>query len=460
MAQALTALDGTFLELEDADASAHMHIGGLLVFRPTPSGSPPTLEEVRASLERRLDALPRYRQRLSADHAGGLTWPEWQDDPAFDIAHHVRRAAVPRPGGWEELLEWAGDFYGRRLDRHRPLWEIVLLEGLADGHWAMATKTHHCMVDGVGSVDAAHLLLDTSRDAPDWQAAPASAPEPEHHLLPGWVRGPAALLRHPHRGPDVLRRAAAMVELVVRDEVRGAPHTSLNDPIGPDRHLRAARIPLAEAKAIKDALGGTVNDVVLTAVAGALRALLEQRGEEPPEAMRAMVPMNIRADDEHGAALGNHITSLFVELPVGEEHPIARFERVRETTRRTKRSNQADGADALIGVTQVAPPILHAFVARSLFATRLFNVTVTNVPGPQQPLYALGAELRTIVPLVPLAAAHAVGIAVVSYNGQLCFGINADRDAVADVDVLAEALTATLRDLQQAAHRLGPRGNR
>jgi diacylglycerol O-acyltransferase / wax synthase len=453
MTETLTALDGTFLELEEADAGAHMHIGGLLVFAPTPAGGPPSLDVVRGQLERRLAALPRYRQRLSDPHTGGLGWPDWVPDDAFAIDRHVRRAALPAPGGWEELLEWAAAFYAERLDRAHPLWQVVVVEGLAGGHWALATKTHHCMVDGVGSVEAAHLLLDVSPDPPERDVAPPAPPREEHHLLPGWVRASAGLVRHPRRGPELLRRGAAVVELLVREELNAAPRTSLNAPIGSERALRAVRVPLAEAALVKAALGGTVNDVVLAAVTGGLRAVLLARGEDPPEALRAMVPMNVRRADQHGA-LGNRISSLFVELPVGEPNPIARYERIAAGTAAVKASTQPDGADALLELTQLAPPLVHAIAARSLFATRLFNVTVTNVPGPQQTLYAFGAPMRTVFPLVPLAADHPVGIAVMSYDEQLCFGLNADRDAMPDLDVLAEGLTESLRELQRAAHAL------
>jgi diacylglycerol O-acyltransferase / wax synthase len=459
MADAITALDGTFLELEDADHAAHMHIGGLLVFGPTAQGTAPAIDDVRRHLERRLDALPRYRQRLSREHPGRTGWPSWEPDERFDIVHHVHRAALPAPGGWEELLEWGGEFYSHRLDRTRPLWEIVVLEGLADGHWAMATKTHHCMVDGIGSVDAAHLLLDVAADAPEWTASPPQRPaRGENHgprlPVPGFVRAGASLLRHPERTPERLRRAAALAELVAREEISAAPHSSVNEPIGPDRLLRAIAVQLGEAKAVKRALGGTVNDVVLAAVAGGLRALLVHRGDDLPETLRAMVPVDVRGDDEHGAVLGNRIVSLFVDLPIAESETIARYERVREETVRTKGGMQALGAETLLDVAALAPPVLHSVFARTMFGTRLFNVTVTNVPGPQQPLYAFGAPLETVVPLVPLAADHGVGIAVMSYDGKLCFGVNADRESTSDVDVLAEGLTAELRELQTIAHAL------
>ena len=464
MTASLTALDGTFLELEDADRSAHMHIGGILVFGPAAHHRRPTLDDLRQHLDSRLDALPRYRQVLSSERPGPLTWPAWRPDPRFDIAHHVHRAALPAPGGWEELLEWAGEFYSRRLDRSRPLWEMVLLEGLGDGHWALATKTHHSLVDGVGSVDVAHLLLDTEPDAPRWSAAVRHDERGhDHRGLPRWipagavagvVRGSAGIALHPGRAADALQRVKAAVDLLVRDEVHAAPRTSLNRPIGTDRTLRAITIPLDEAKLVKRELGGTVNDVALAGVAGGLRALLRHRGEHlPAKGVRAMVPMNVRTADDHDGTLGNRITSLFVDLPVAEADELTRYLHVVDATAELKDSSMATGSSALLAGAQLAPPVLHSYVARSLFGSRLFNLTVTNVPGPQQTLYALGAPLKMVYPLVPLAAEHAVGIAIISYDGRLCFGINADSDTVPDVDVFAEGVVATLSELQRVARR-------
>jgi WS/DGAT/MGAT family acyltransferase len=463
----ITALDGTFLELEDADRTAHMHIGGILVFAPLPHHRAPGVDEVRAHVDERIDALPRYRQRLSSEHPGPVSWPQWRDDERFDIAHHVHRAALPRPGGWEELLEWAGEFYARRLDRTRPLWEIVLVEGLADGHWALATKTHHTLVDGVGSVDVAHLLLDADPDVPRRVAGTLARRDDDGHGLglPRWipagaiaraVRGSADLAAHPGHAREAVRRLAAAAEVVVRDEIQAAPRTSLNRPIGADRVLRGVRIPLDEAKLVKRELGGTVNDVVLAGVAGGLRTLLRERGETlPARGLRAMVPMNVRGEDEHPAELGNRLTSLFVDLPVADADPVARYRHIAGTTDQLKRSTMATGAQTLVEIAGLAPPVVHAFLARSLFGTRLFNLTVTNIPGPQQTLYALGGALKAVYPLVPLAAEHAVGIAITSYDGQLCFGINADADSFADVDVLAAGIVDTLAELQRAAHAEG-----
>jgi WS/DGAT/MGAT family acyltransferase len=437
MSAQLSALDATFLELEQADASAHMHIGAVLVFA---EGPPPALADIRERLTLRLDGLPRFRQRLSSPVVGGVRFPHWEPDPLFDLAHHVRRAALPTPGGPSELLDWAGDYYAQRLDRDRPLWEVVLLEGIHGGRWALVTKTHHCLADGVGSVDAGAILLDGAQPV---------APRPERHHregLLGAVQGGLHAATHPR---ETLKQAAALTDLIVREEVVGAPHTSLNQPMGTRRRLATVGVPLDDLKAVKNGLGGTVNDVVLAAVTGGLRALLLGRGERPPGGgLRAMVPVNVRQAGD--PALGNRISSLFVHLPVDEEEPFAAFVRVKEESGALKRSGQVVGSSTLLDLAQLAPPVLHAVLARTLFATRLFNVTVTNVPGPQTPMYAFGARLVDAIPIVPLAAEHTVAVAVLSLDGQVVFCLNCDRDSVPDADVIADGIGATI----EALHRL------
>jgi len=470
----LAPLDATFLELEDADASAHMHIGAVMVFDPVPGAGAPALDAVRRHLLARLGAMPRFRERLSQPTAGGLSYPSWEPDPSFDIDAHVRRAALPAPGGRQELVEWAADFWSHRLERSRPLWEMVLLEGLADERWALVSKTHHAMVDGVGSVDVAHLLLDAAPDAAV-EGAPAPAPEPAGAeagsgtvllRLPGAVvRGARAGLGavlHPSALREALARSRALAELIVRDELVPARPSSLNRPIGARRRFDVVHARLDDLKLVKRELGGTVNDVVLAAAAGGLRALLLHRGEEPPQrGLRAMVPVNVRGGAEH-LALGNRITSLFVHLPVAEAAPLARYARTIAEAEELKAGDQALGSETLLELAGIAPPVLHAMLARALFATRLFNVTVTNVPGPQTTLYAFGAPVREVFGLVPLAAEHAIGIAVLSYDGRVTFGLNADYDTVPDLDVLARGIERSLAELLEiargtrAAHRRAP----
>jgi diacylglycerol O-acyltransferase len=473
MTEHLTALDATFLELEEADESAHMHIGAIMVFGPGPDGGPPTREELCQHLSERLGHLPRYGQRLSEPHTGGLSWPEWEEDPAFDLCRHISRAALPAPGGEEELLEWTSGFFSQRLDRHRPLWEMVLLEGLADGGWALATKTHHCMVDGVGSVDVGHLILDTSPDPPAAPSARRRSSDVENGRVDPVSSGPLARLAQAWEGllpADTILHAAKMgvhgvmhprealhsgraaLEMILREELRAAADTSVNVPIGTLRRFSVVRVPLADLKAIKRALGGTINDVALTATASGLRALLQSRREALPEpGLRAMVPMNVRAAGEH-LALGNRVSSLFVELPVADADPVRRYlETVARSEALKSDGRQAEGTTAVIELAGLAPPVIHSMIAQALYAKRLFNLTVTNVPGPQQTLFAFGAPLREIYPLVPLSAEHAVGVALVSYDGGVFFGVVADPDVVPDLEVMVDAMAESVRELLAAA---------
>ncbi len=486
----LNALDATFLELEEADDTAHMHIGGIMLFEPWDDGGAPPLALIRDEIDARVIDLPRYRQRLSSPKTGGLQWPRWVDDDRYDVAHHVFAAALPGAADQERLLHWAGAYYSQRLDRSRPLWEVAVLE-LADGTWAMATKTHHCLVDGVGSVDVANTLLDSAPHAEprrtDRRRNGAARRSREDSSLPPLIRvaarsAGAALettgtavhavgsglraaagaietpVRHPRRVLDAVTRARAMVEVLVNDEVVAAPSTSLNQPIGGHRRLEVRAVPVERLKEIKRALGGTLNDVVLTATTAGLHDLLRSRGEElPSQGLRAMVPVNIRTAGD-SLSLGNRITSLFVHLPVDEVDPLARYRRQMEEAETLKAGTQATGSLAMMDLAGHAPPVLHSFLARGLFATRLFNVTITNVPGPQQPLYAFGSRLAAVWPIVPLAACHAVGVAAFSYDGMLFLCLNADHDSTQDLSVLADGIVSAIDELHDLAGSSSSRG--
>lgn len=487
MDEQLNALDATFLELEEADQSAHMHIGGVMIFEPRPDGRAPSVSEVVARVEKGVEKLPRYRHRLSSPATGGFSWPYWREDERFRVANHVRAVNLPPPGNQAELLEWAAEFYSERLDRAQPLWEMVVVEGLAGGRWALASKTHHCMVDGVGSVDTIQIVLD-SEPHPAAASRPASSPSgapaaPERPLplqalivaasglaqIPvraakvpvklaragtGLIGGTFGAARHPERVADALKRSRALADVIVQDELAAAPRTSLNVPIGGKRRLAVAWVPLDQLKEIKRSLGGTVNDVVLAVAAGGLRRLLIERGEALPDhGLRAMVPVNVRAAGEE-LALGNRVSSLFVHLPVAVEDPTERYASQTEEAETLKSGTQALGSSTLLDLTKHAPPVIHSFLARSLFATRLFNLTITNVPGPQMPLYGLGSKMTDIWPLVPLAADHAVGLAVLSYDGKVFFGFNADRDTMPDLDVLADGIEESFAELREAAARV------
>jgi len=471
MAERLSMLDTMFLELEQFDESAHMHIGAALIFDPLPGGGTPDFAEFRDYVRGRVGILPRFSEQLSGAHAGPLTWLTWEPAQEFDPDAHVHHATLPAPGGEAELHEWLGEFWSHRLDRHRPLWEMTLLDGLEGGRWALATKTHHCLVDGVGSLDIAGVLLDASPEAvaPPLQAPPNGDEEATEHgngrfwLSPGLVlrgaRAGVGAALHPRASLD---RVRAAIELIVREEVIGAPQSSLNGPMSGTRRFATVRLDLAEVKATKARLGGTVNDVVLALCAGGLRHLLLSRGDTLPEAdLRAQVPVNIRSEDrEH--ALGNELTSLFVELPVTEADPIARYRRVVERAEQLKAGSQRAGGKTIVDLADMGPPLAGGLLARSMFGgTRMFNLTITNVPGPQQRLYALGAPLVEILPLVPLFAGHTIGIAVVSYAGQMVFGLNADRMAAPDVGVLAEGIERSFEELRPPdAKRPGRRSGR
>jgi diacylglycerol O-acyltransferase len=456
----LTALDATFLELEEIDDSALMHIGAALLFDPLPGNEPPTIGKVREQLDERLDLLPRYRQKLGVPRTGGLSWPSWERDQRFEIGAHVRHATLPSPGGEDEFLDWISDFYSHRLDRSRPLWEMVLLDGLADGQWALVYKTHHCLADGISSADLIGLLLGAE-----------PAPQEPSETRDGWLLHAAApvgrvagaglaaarvgahAMMHPR---EALERSRGVIDLLVRDELIAAPRSSLNVAIGTTRRIATVHVALGKLQEVRSALGGTVNDVVLCAATGGLRELLLARGEDPPhQGLRAMVPVNIRSEENHGE-LGNRVSSLFIELPVAEPDPLRRYQLVAAATDKRKAGGQAEAASVLTGLTELAPPVLHASLARSLFASRLFNITITNVPGSPLRVGAFGADVVDVVPFVPLAAEHTLGIAVVSFAGEMTFGICADRATVPDLDVLTDGIVASVRELEALALAASP----
>jgi diacylglycerol O-acyltransferase len=379
----------------------------------------------------------------------------WVDDPSFNLEYHIRHTALPTPGGWEQLCGLTARIFSQQLDRSKPLWEMWLIEGLQDDRFALITKTHHSLIDGIAGVDLATVLFDLSPDPPvvrhagrPWQ--PHSEPGAAELVAAGirgavragleLAEGAIDAFAHPERALSRAREAAEGVGEIVWAGLNPAPETPLNVPIGPHRRFYGIASSLDDFKTVKNAFGGTVNDVVLAVSTGALRRLLDERGEELERPLRAMVPVNLRGEDHDH--LGNQVTSLFVELPIGEADILDRYERTRAAATQLKSGTAALGGSTIVLVAGAAPPLLHESIAKALFAARLFNITITNVPGPQIPLYGLGTRLRRILPLVPLFAEHAVGMAIVSYDGELVFGINADRAATPDLDVL----TAALRD--------------
>jgi WS/DGAT/MGAT family acyltransferase len=455
----LTAVDAGFLHQEGP--TSHMHIGGLTVFE----GPPPTFDEILNTVRARLHLLPRYRQRL--EHAPFQSGnPVWIDDPAFHLEYHVRRTALPAPGKRAQLRDATAQVFSQRLDRSKPLWELWVLEGLEHDRWAMISKTHHALIDGFGGIDIATALLDLGPEPaeiphPDaaWQARPVPSTA---ELLVDGVRDVArAGIVGATRAVEALTRPRAAIARVkeVGEGVgemawalmNPAPATPLNVAIGPHRRYRAVEADLATFKRIKDAFGGTVNDVVLAAVTGALREWLRVRGVRTEGLeLRALVPVSIRAADEHGA-IGNRLTAMRGPLPVYIEDPVQRLEAISAAMRGLKDSKQALGAEAIAGAQSFAPPTILAQASRLTFTTRLFNLLVTNVPGPQFPLYFRGRRMERAFPIAFLPQDHALAVAVLSYDGAVNFGLIADHDAVPDLQLLADALAAAVDELDARA---------
>jgi WS/DGAT/MGAT family acyltransferase len=459
----LSALDASFLHLERG--SAHMHVASCITFR----GAPPSHEEFIAATEGRLHLVPRYRQRLAAVPLEQGR-PVWIDDPYFNARYHIRHTALPSPGTEEELKRLAGRVFSQRLDRSKPLWEIWLVEGLrpADAgegpRFAVLAKTHHALVDGISGVDITTVLFDAAPDpapvgSPEEPWVPRPAPSGaqllgdallERATLPAeMTRGLRSALRGPRRIAASAARSVGGIGAIAR--ASGAPPSPYNVPIGPHRRFTWVEGDLGRFRAIKSALGGTVNDVVLAAVAGALGRHMRRNGHPTRGlVLKAMVPVSVRADLEQGA-LGNRVSAMYAPLPVGVTDPVERLGLVREAMQGLKESGQAVGAEAITQLGEFAPPTIMSQAARLQARQRLFNLVVTNVPGPQFPLYLLGREMERIYPMVPLAASQALGIALMSYNGQLNFGLNADYDAVPDLESLADDLREAITELAELA---------
>jgi WS/DGAT/MGAT family acyltransferase len=458
----LSAVDASFLAQEKQ--SSHMHVGAIVIFE----GPPPDREAFRAHMESRLRLVPRYRQKLAFPRLEAGR-PFWVDDPSFNLDYHVRHTALPKPGSQDQLRALAGRIFSQRLDRSKPLWEVWIVEGFEDGRFALISKTHHALVDGVAGVDIATVLFDVSPVPPEPEAGEAWTPSPEPSGVElvaegvlGLARTPFSLagralgaLQHPGKTLEQVREAAEGLGEVVWAGMNPAPQVPLNVEIGPHRRVRWVQSRLADFKEIKDSLGGTVNDAVLAVVAGALRQWLHDRGVRTEGVeLRALVPVSIRADDERGS-LGNRIAAMRGPLPVYVDDPVERLRLVREGMGQLKDSKQALGAEVIAGLTDFAPPTLLAQASRLNFSTRLFNLIVTNVPGPQFPLYLLGREMDEIVPVAFLPEHHALAIAIMSYNSKVDFGLLADYDAMPDIDAVAGHLEESLAELLAAARKAG-----
>jgi WS/DGAT/MGAT family acyltransferase len=458
MVERLTRLDASFLHLEEPDIP--MHVGGVLILERPHGGA----EALAALVEARLPLVPRYRQRV-AEVPGHLANPVWVDDPDFDITYHVRRSGLPRPGTEAQLLDLVSRLASRPLDRTRPLWEAYLVEGLSDHRVAVVTKTHPALVDGLSALDLGQVLLDVDPDAPTPPAGEWRPRRPPNGAVLVWqaldeyARRPSAVVEAARGAITDVRATATRLPGVVggllrtaRKAIMPAPQSPLNASVSRQRRIAVARAELGDLKMIRKAHGGTVNDVLLTVVTGALREWLLSRGEPvvAGTSVRALVPVSMQAEDD---APGNRVSSYLVDLPVGEPNPRVRLARLSYAMRGIALHGQSVGADSLIALTGFAPPTLHALGARAArgLSRRLFNLVVTNVPGPQLPLYAAGSRMLEVFPVVPLARGQGLSIGMTSYDGRVYFGLNADRDVVGDVDVLADLLEQEVAQLVETA---------
>ena len=454
----LSAVDASFLAQEKQ--SSHMHVGALVIF----DGPAPSREEFEAHLRARLPRVPRYRQKLAFPRLEAGR-PFWVDDPNFNLDYHVRHTALPKPGSEEQLRALAGRIFSQRLDRSKPLWEVWIVHGLEGGRFALISKTHHALVDGVAGVDIATVLFDLTPVPDELDGDDDWRPEPEPsdvdlvaEGVKGLVRTPFSLagravgaLQRPAETLERVREAAEGLGEVVWAGLNPAPDVPLNVEIGPHRRVRWVQSRLSDFKEVKNSLGGTVNDAVLAVVSGALRRWLQDRGVRTDGVeLRALVPVSIRAEAERGA-LGNRIAAMRGPLPVYVDDPVERLRVVREAMGQLKESKQALGAEVIAGLNEFAPPTLLAQASRLNFSTRLFNLIVTNVPGPQFPLYLLGREMQEIVPIAFLPEHHALAVAIMSYNGKVDFGLLADYDAMPDIDPFASHLEESLAELLGAA---------
>ncbi len=461
-----------------------MHVGGLTLLE----GPPPPLEEFLEQIRKRLHLVPRYRHKLAHTHTAlDSGRPVWVDDPSFNLEYHVRHTALPAPGDWEQLCNLTARIFSQQLDRSKPLWEMWLIEGVnpnlggggrpQDGRGgagglpsnercALISKTHHSLIDGIAGIDLATVLFDLSPEPPPvrhsgkaWQ--PHREPNTIELLTAGakgalragveLAAGAADALAHPDRALAAAREAAEGVGEIVWAVLNPAPATPLNVDIGPHRRFAGVGCALEDFKLVKNAFGCTVNDVVLAVVAGALREFLIARGVRTEGVeMRALVPVSVRAEDEH-QQLGNRIVAMRGPLPVYIPDPVQRLLFVKREMDGLKESKQALGAEVIAGVQNFAPPTILAQASRLNFSTRLFNLIVTNVPGPQFPLYVLGRKMLEAYPVAFLPQHHALAIAIMSYNGQMNFGLLGDLDAMDDIDQFGESIAAELATLVSLA---------
>jgi diacylglycerol O-acyltransferase / wax synthase len=459
----LTALDNSFLLLEKPNS--YMHVAATQIFKTGPlrtEGGGVDADRIRKLVSALLHRIPRYRQKLAwipfENH------PVWVDDENFNLDYHLRHTALPRPGTDEQLKRLSGRIMQQHLDRDRPLWEMWVIEGLEGDRFAIVSKTHHCMIDGVSGVDIMRVLMSPQPDEeipeePTW--VPRPAPSSFELLRHEWVRrawlpfevlrGAVSLVREAQDVRlDLATRLRALQE-TLGGSLRLPSETPLNREIGPHRRFDWLVMDLAELKQLRRALGGSLNDLVLTIVTGAVRSFLRARHVNPDRLdFRVMAPVSVRSDDQRGA-LGNRVSAWIVPLPIDEPDPRAQLARVIEKTTRLKESKSAVGAEVLTQAAEYTPSTLLALGARNITRLLPFNLVVTNVPGPQAPMFMLGAEMTEVFPHVPLIDRLGLGIALMSMNGKLCWGFNADYDLVPDLREFVAAIDHAFRALLQLA---------
>jgi diacylglycerol O-acyltransferase len=465
----LTSLDASFLYLEES--TTPMHVGSVMVFQPPDQGF--DYDRLVALITNRIAFVPRYRQRIR-EVPGRLANPVWVDDVDFDITYHVRRSALPRPGSDDQLQEFVARVQPKRLDRGRPLWEVYLVEGLAEGRFALVTKTHQALVDGINAVDIAHVIVDNESDHEEpanetWR--PSRSPSDVELItsaLVEVVHRPSQIVDNIRGGvTDVkavggraLSALGAVTSAVARTAARPAPSSPLSAEIGEARRYVMVGTDLADYRKVRGRLlqghyadDVTVNDVVLATISGALRTWLLTRGETVHSAttVRAMVPVSVY-DTDDATRLGNRVAACFVDLPVGEPRALMRLHQIAFAMRQQMEGGQAVGAESLAGLAGFASPTLHSLGARlgMAMSRRLFNLIITNVPGPQQPLYVGDALMLSTYPVMPLASWQAVSIGLTSYDGGVYFGLNGDRTAMPDLDVLGQCLVDALAELVES----------
>ena len=493
MTDRLSSLDVSFLYLEQP--STAMHVGSVMIFRAPAEGL--DVDRLTRHVGSRIAFVPRYRQRIRSI-PGRIANPVWVDDENFDLSYHIRLSALPRPGSDAQLEELVARLQARPLDRRRPLWELYLVEGLSDGRFALVSKVHQALVDGVRTVDLGQVILDDSAEtieppAVDW------LPEAEPSAVELLVSAVVDSVQRPGQVVDAVRsgmvdvrdtaaitaRSAARVVSAVRRAAGGPPRSPLTSAVTPHRRFTMITTELADYRAIRAGLAVptparsngrrsrnartakaaavpvlppaqvTVNDVVLSVLAGALRAWLLARGEAVPTGsiVRTLVPMSVRVDDAEAAgAIGSRVDSVLIDLPTGEASPRMRLHQVAYQTKGHRETGQGVDAPTLAGIAGFAPPTLHSLGARvaSGLSRRMFHLVVTNVPGPQQPLYVDGAQMLATYPVVPLAAGQALSIGLTSYAGKVYYGLNADREAMPDVDVVGQCIVDALAELREA----------